>query len=202
MILCLDNRDSFVFNLVQILREAGTEVLVLRSDRCSAREVLARRPKALLLSPGPGAPGEMGCLLDLAECLPPDLPVLGVCLGHQALASATGLPLRSSLEIVHGRTSAVHHRGRGLFAGLPTPLELARYHSIEVDAADLEGSPWILEAWIRTGDRRIVMAMRHSRRPWFGWQFHPESFLSPAGPRLLRRFLRLALHPEKEAAAT
>ena len=192
MILIVDNYDSFTYNLVQLLAGAGAEIEVVRNDAATADELLARAPEGIVLSPGPGRPEEAGVCLDLLARRPP-LPVLGVCLGHQAMGVAFGAVVERAPRLMHGKTSPVSHDGRGLFAGLPSPFDATRYHSLEVKPetlpAELEPVAWTEE--------RTLMAMRHRELPWWGVQFHPESVLTGAGPLLLRNFLDLC---RKEAA--
>jgi para-aminobenzoate synthetase component 2 len=185
-ILVVDNYDSFTYNLVQLLLVEGAEVDVLRNDAEPAAAMLARQPDGVLLSPGPGRPEEAGVMLDLLG-LRPELPLLGVCLGHQAMGLTFGATVGRAAHLMHGKTSAVRHRGEGLFAGVPDPFEATRYHSLEV----VEGTlPRELEpvAWADDG---TLMAMRHAELPWWGVQFHPESVLTVEGPRLVRNFLAL-----------
>jgi anthranilate synthase/aminodeoxychorismate synthase-like glutamine amidotransferase len=186
VILIVDNYDSFTYNLVQLLAGAGAEVEVVRNDAATADELLARAPAGIVLSPGPGRPEEAGVCLDLLGLRPP-LPVLGVCLGHQAMGVAFGAVVERAPRLMHGKTSPVSHDGRGLFAGLPSPFDATRYHSLEVKPetlpAELEPVAWTEE--------RTLMAMRHRELPWWGVQFHPESVLTGAGPLLLRNFLDL-----------
>jgi anthranilate synthase component II len=186
VILVVDHYDSFTFNLVQLIESLGERTEVVRSDAEPADELAARSPDAVVLSPGPGRPEDAGCFLELLEVLPSHVPVLGVCLGHQALAVAAGGRVERGRP-THGKATAVHHVGRGIFAGVPNPFDAARYHSFVVTAdlpADLE-----LTAW---SDDGMVMAARHRELPWFGVQFHPESILTPEGPAIVRNFLQLA----------
>jgi len=190
VILMIDNYDSFTFNLVQALRAlAGDreEVEVVRNDVLSAAQVLARRPRAVVLSPGPGTPERAGVCVELIRAAA-GVPLLGVCLGHQALAVAYGGEVVRAGEPRHGKVSQVHHGGRGVFAGLPNPFPATRYHSL---VARRETLPQELEvdAWTEDG---IIMGVSHRREPHFGVQFHPESYLTPEGPRLLANFLGLA----------
>lgn len=186
MILVVDNYDSFTYNLVQLLWGRGLEVVVLRNDAESASEMLAREPGAIILSPGPGRPEDAGVCLDLLG-MRPQIPLLGVCLGHQALGQACGAEVSGADLLMHGKTSEVHHKGEGIFAGLPDPFVATRYHSLVVREESL---PAELEpvAW---SEDQTLMGMRHSRYPYWGVQFHPESILTEVGPRLLDNFLEL-----------
>jgi anthranilate synthase/aminodeoxychorismate synthase-like glutamine amidotransferase len=185
-VLLLDNRDSFVWNLAQGFGTLGCRVDVVRSDRVDVAEIRRRRPGAVVLSPGPGRPEQAGVSLAAVRGLSGSVPLLGVCLGHQAIAQAFGARVERSAPC-HGKPHFVHHLGEGVFAGLPDPLLTCRYHSLVVGADSLP--PEIVpQAW--TGDG-VLMAIRHRDHPTFGVQFHPESFLTPAGDLLLRRFLEL-----------
>lgn len=188
MILLIDNYDSFVHNLARHLRRLGQETLVVRNDAISAAEVSLLKPKAVVLSPGPCTPNEAGVSLDIVRALPPQIPLLGVCLGHQTIAAALGGRIIRAPQPVHGRASPIDHVGRGLFAGLPSPLQVGRYHSLIVDEATL---PADLEITARTPDG-LIMALAHRTRPIHGVQFHPESILTEQGYPLLANFLRLA----------
>jgi anthranilate synthase component 2 len=184
MILVVDNFDSFTFNLVHYLEEEGAQTQVLRNNALSAAEMLARQPRAIVLSPGPCTPNEAGVCLDLLAQAPADLPMFGVCLGHQAIGQAYGGVVRSAKAIMHGKTSLIRHAGGGLFEGLPSPFTATRYHSLAVDQlpADL-----IADAWTEDGE---VMGLHHATRPIFGVQFHPESIASEHGHKMIAAFLR------------
>jgi anthranilate synthase/aminodeoxychorismate synthase-like glutamine amidotransferase len=186
VILIIDNYDSFTFNLAQALGELGQDVEVHRNDAIDVAGVRARAPTALLLSPGPCTPAEAGISVALVEELSGSLPILGVCLGHQAIAHAFGGTVRRARTVMHGKTSVVKHPGQGLFAGLPEALVVGRYHSLVVDGASL---PAELEPTAFALDDGEVMALRHKHHPTVGVQFHPESILTPDGPRLLKNFL-------------
>ena len=188
MLLILDNRDSFVFNLDQALRALGAETRVVRSDRHTAAELANESFEAVVLSPGPGRPEDAGCLLEYLALIPENCPVLGVCLGHQALAVRAGANIVRADEVVHGRCSVVRHDGRGIFEGVENPIAACRYHSLVLEGAD---APPGYEASAWTEDGKILMAMRHVERPWIGLQFHPESFRTPVGPKLIENFLAL-----------
>ncbi len=188
MLLLIDNYDSFVFNLARYFRRLGQETRVVRNDAIDVAAVRALRPAAVVLSPGPCSPQETGCSPEIVRQLHAELPILGVCLGHQTIAAALGGHVVRAREGVHGRTSAVHHDGRGLLAGLPNPLTACRYHSLVVEEDSL---PNELAVTARTADG-VVMSLEHRSRPVFGVQFHPESILTEAGYPLLANFLRLA----------
>jgi anthranilate synthase component II len=187
MILLLDNYDSFTWNVWQALAGLGAEVQVLRNDACTVEELLALRPAGLVLSPGPGRPVQAGVMPELLRRAPAPLPVLGVCLGHQALVECQGGEVERDPLPVHGRATPVHHGRNGLFAGLPSPFDAARYHSLRASLAALPAC-FELCAWTDEGH---VMAVRQRELPRFGVQFHPESILSPQGPRIFENFLRL-----------
>ena len=185
MLLLIDNYDSFTYNLYQYLGELGAETRVVRNDELSVAEAIALRPSSVVISPGPGNPDEAGISLDLIRALPPEVPLLGVCLGHQALGQAFGGRIVRAPRIMHGKTSAIHHDGRGVFAGLPQPFTATRYHSLVVERASVPESLEIT-AWTDDG---IVMGLRHKEHRLEGVQFHPESILTTVGKDLLRNFL-------------
>ncbi len=188
MLLVIDNYDSFTFNLVHYLEELGAPTLVMRNDALDAKAALALAPEALVLSPGPCTPNEAGICLDLLAAAPAGLPILGVCLGHQAIGQAFGGEVIAAQHIIHGKTSLVRHQGQGLFAGLESPLESTRYHSLAVRRATLPAD-LIVDAETDDGE---IMALRHRQRPIFGLQFHPESIASQHGKALLNAFLKHA----------
>ncbi len=188
MILLIDNYDSFTFNLVHLLGELGAECDVRRNDALTVREALALRPEAIVISPGPCTPTEAGICLDLIAEAAGRVPVLGVCLGHQAIGQCFGARVERGTVPMHGKTSPVLHEGSDVFAGLPSPFEAARYHSLVVPEASL---PPALQATARTEDG-VVMGLRHRDLPVFGVQFHPESIASEHGHALLRNFLAIA----------
>ncbi len=188
MILLVDNYDSFTYNLYQALAELGSEVLVMRNDACSVGEMIERAPSAVVLSPGPGRPSGSGNCPELLARLPESVPLLGVCLGHQALVEHYGGRLEVDPVPVHGKASPVHHDGARLFRDMPTPFPAARYHSLRAVRAQLPAQ-LELGAWTEDG---LVMAVEHESAPRFGVQFHPESILTPLGTRLLGNFLVLA----------
>jgi len=187
VILVVDHYDSFTYNLVQLIESLGHPTEVVKSDAEPAEALVAQEPAAVVLSPGPGRPEDAGVFIDLLRILPPRTPVLGVCLGHQAMGLVAGGRVERA-EPVHGKASLVFHEGKGILAGLPNPFEAARYHSLVVLR---EGLPEELEltAWSEDG---LVMATQHRELPRFGVQFHPESILTPDGPTIVRNFLALA----------
>lgn len=187
MILLIDNYDSFVHNLARYFRRLGVEPVVARNDAISAAEIRALQPRAVVLSPGPCTPREAGVSLELVRELHAELPMLGVCLGHQTIAEALGGAVVRG-KPVHGRASLVTHNGQGLFAGVPNPMRVGRYHSLVVEEA---GLPPELIATARTDDG-VLMAVTHRDFPVFGVQFHPESILTTRGYLLLANFLRIA----------
>ncbi len=188
MILLIDNYDSFVFNLDQALAALGAEVRVVRNDTITVEEALALEPTAVVISPGPGRPQGAGVVLDLLASLPKHVPVLGVCLGHQALVESEGGALEVDGAPVHGKSSLVHHEGSGLFERLASPLTCGRYHSLRA-RRDVLPETLKLVAWTEDG---AVMGVEHTELPRFGVQFHPESILTPLGSKLLARFLSIA----------
>ena len=183
MILLIDNYDSFTYNLAHLFQELGAEVTVLRNDALDADEAERLAPSHLVISPGPGRPGDAGATIEIVKRLGPRTPTLGVCLGHQAIVEAFGGEVGSARRLVHGKASSVSHDGRGLFEGLPDPLEAGRYHSLAATAV-----PDSLEVCATTEDGE-VMAVRHRELPIDGIQFHPESVLTPDGPTLGKNFL-------------
>jgi len=186
MILLLDNYDSFTYNLLQLMASRGVEVRVERNDAASVEELLALDPSGIVLSPGPGRPEEAGVMVELLRRRPP-LPILGVCLGLQALGVACGGRVDRAAQLMHGKTSQVRHTGLGLFEGIPDPFEATRYHSLAIVEAEL---PAELEAvaWSEDG---TLQGVRHRELPYWGVQFHPESILTVHGPRLVDNFLAL-----------
>ena len=187
MILVIDNYDSFTYNLVHYLNELGAETLVHRNDALSVDQALALRPEAVLLSPGPRTPDDAGICVALIAAAPDDLPILGVCLGHQAIGQAFGGQVAPAKTLMHGKTSAIRHGGAGVFKGLPNPFTATRYHSLAVERETL---PEILEitAWTDDGE---IMGLAHRTRPLHGVQFHPESIATEGGHALLANFLDL-----------
>ena len=184
-VLMIDNYDSFTYNLVQYLRMLGAEVLVHRNDALSVADALALAPSHVVVSPGPGTPQAAGNSIDIIRAFAERVPLLGVCLGHQALVEAWGGRVRPAMSLMHGKTSKVFHDGRGLFVDLPQPFEAGRYHSLAVRREEL---PVELEVTAYTDDGE-VMGVRHRELPLEGVQFHPESVLTPHGLTLLGAFL-------------
>jgi anthranilate synthase component 2 len=186
VILVVDHYDSFTYNLVQLIEGLGRSTVVVKSDERPAGELVGMRPDAVVLSPGPGHPRDAGCFTALLEQLPDTTPVLGVCLGHQAIGLEAGGTVDRTAPM-HGKASFVYHNGTGILEGISVPFEAGRYHSLVVEADDL---PTALEltAWTEDG---LVMATQHRTLPHFGVQFHPESILTPEGPRIVENFLGL-----------
>jgi anthranilate synthase component 2 len=196
MILMIDNYDSFTFNLVQYLGELGAEVEVHRNDQITPDQVAELAPAGIMVSPGPCTPNEAGVSMDVIRRFAGQIPILGVCLGHQAIGQVFGGRVVRAREIMHGKTSPVHHTGVGVFAGLENPLEATRYHSLVVESASL---PDCLEvtAWTERedGSRDEIMGLRHRELDVEGVQFHPESILTRQGHELLDNFLRRLPQP-------
>jgi anthranilate synthase component 2 len=191
MILVLDNYDSFTWNLVQLLGELGADPTVLRNDEATVEEIQAMTPDRIVISPGPCTPREAGISVDLIRSLGPSTPLLGVCLGHQAIGEAFGGRTVQASRIMHGKTARVFHRGDGLFQGIPSPMLAARYHSLVTDPSAL---PRGLEVTAWSDPQEFgeeVQGIRHRRHPVWGVQFHPESLFSQAGKALLGNFLLL-----------
>jgi len=192
MLLVLDNYDSFTFNLVQYLGELGAEVVVVRNDEGSVEEIAGLAPDHVVVSPGPCTPREAGVSIDLFKRLGPTTPMLGVCLGHQALGEAFGGRTVRADQVMHGKTAPVRHTGEGIFQGIPSPFTVARYHSLVTDPNALPAE-LVPVAWsgCDEGDSREVQALRHRDYPLWGVQFHPESLFSQHGKTLLANFLAL-----------
>jgi anthranilate synthase component 2 len=188
MILVVDNYDSFTYNLVHYLNELGAQTRVVRNDALSAADAIAMRPEAVLLSPGPCTPDDAGICLDLIKSAPDDLPILGVCLGHQAIGQAFGGDVIRAKALMHGKTSQIHHDNTGIFEGLPNPFTATRYHSLAVKRESLPNSLKVT-AWTDDGE---IMGLAHAVRPIHGVQFHPESILTEGGHKLLGNFLDMA----------
>ena len=190
MLLMIDNYDSFTFNLVQYLQALGAEVEVVRNDALDVAAIAKLAPERIVISPGPCTPDQAGVSMDVIRALGPTVPILGVCLGHQALGQVYGGKVVRAGRIMHGKTSAIRHRGEGVFAGLPDGYEATRYHSLVVEQSSL---PHCLEvtAWTENADGSVeeIMGLRHREHPVEGVQFHPESILTEHGHALLKNFL-------------
>lgn len=185
MLLMIDNYDSFTYNLVQYFGELGEEVVVYRNDQITLDEIARLQPHRIVISPGPCTPREAGISVPAIQRFAGEIPILGVCLGHQSIGQAYGGRIVHAKEIMHGKISAIHHRGVGAFRGLPEPFQATRYHSLVIDRAAL---PECLEITAWTGDGEI-MGVRHRTQPVEGVQFHPESILTEHGHELLKNFL-------------
>jgi anthranilate synthase component 2 len=188
MLLVIDNYDSFTFNLVHYAQELGAETRVVRNDEVSVDEALNCGARAVLLSPGPRAPNDAGICLELIKRAPDDLPILGICLGQQAMGQAFGGHVIQAKEIMHGKTSPVFHDETGLFRGLGSPFNATRYHSLAVERRTLPGE-LLVNGWTEDGE---IMGLRHATRPLHGLQFHPESIASENGHALIANFLEIA----------
>ncbi|MBI4886706.1 MAG: aminodeoxychorismate/anthranilate synthase component II [Acidobacteria bacterium] len=188
MLLVIDNYDSFTYNLVQYLGELGADIRVYRNDEIAVGEVEAMRPDRIVISPGPGRPEDAGITAEVIRRLGPGTPILGVCLGHQAIGMVYGGTVCRANAPMHGKTSTVVHDGKGVFSGITEPFEAGRYHSLVIAPADL---PPELEVAARTREDGIIMAVRHRTYPVHGVQFHPESVLTDEGRRILQNFLEL-----------
>ena len=187
MILLLDNYDSFTYNLAQYLGELGCAVEVHRNDKISVEEIVRRKPERIVISPGPCTPQEAGISIELIQRLAGKFPILGVCLGHQAMGAAFGGKIIRAPKLFHGKTSQIHHDGKGIFRDLPEPFTATRYHSLIVERKSL---PKELSVTAETSDG-VIMALRHKRHRMEGVQFHPESVLTECGKQLLKNFLGL-----------
>jgi anthranilate synthase component 2 len=198
MLILIDNYDSFTYNLVHYLGELGAESVVIRNDKASTAEIMAMKPQAIVLSPGPCTPNEAGVCLDLIKAAGPTVPLLGVCLGHQSIGQSYGGKVIRAPEPMHGKLSTITHTGKGVFKGLPPSFEITRYHSLIVERASL---PDCLEITAQTADG-IIMGLQHRSHPVHGVQFHPESIASEQGHALLANFLSLAgFQPKQRSAA-
>jgi anthranilate synthase component 2 len=190
MILMIDNYDSFTYNLVQYLGELGEDVHVVRNDELSVEQIRKLAPERIVISPGPGTPNQAGVTLEMIAGLGAQIPILGVCLGHQSIGQVFGGAVVRAREIMHGKTSLIHHTGKGVFAALPNPFVATRYHSLVVEKSSV---PAVLEitAWTQNADGGIdeIMGFRHKALPIEGVQFHPESILTEHGHALLRNFI-------------
>ena len=188
MVLVIDNYDSFTYNLVQLLGDLGAQPVVRRNDRITVAEAIALGPERVVISPGPGRPEDAGISVDAVKRFAPRVPVLGVCLGHQAIGVAFGGTVVRNRDVRHGKCSTIEHDGRGVFRGLTTPFEATRYHSLVMAEA---AWPAALEVTARAADDGSIMGVRHRRWPVHGVQFHPESILTEAGRQVLQTFLEL-----------
>jgi anthranilate synthase/aminodeoxychorismate synthase-like glutamine amidotransferase len=200
VILLLDNYDSFTYNLVQRLGEIdpAVDLEVHRNDRITLDEIAAKKPSHLIISPGPCTPREAGISCDCVTRFAAEMPILGVCLGHQSIGHAFGAEIVRAKRLMHGKTDQIHHDGRGLFAGLDNPFQATRYHSLVIEPGTL-GDDFEVGAWCDApGGGREIMGVRHKRYPLHGVQFHPESFLTHCGVDILKTFLNL----ERPAART
>ena len=198
MLLLIDNYDSFTYNLVHFLGELGAHCEVYRNDKITAGEVLAKKPKAIVLSPGPCTPNEAGICLDLIAAAGSRIPLLGVCLGHQSIGQVYGGKVIRAPEPMHGKLSTIRHASKGVFRGLPERFQVTRYHSLIVERKSL---PDCLEITAETADG-LIMGLQHKSHPVQGVQFHPESIASEQGHALLANFLELAgMHPKRRNAA-
>jgi anthranilate synthase/aminodeoxychorismate synthase-like glutamine amidotransferase len=187
VILLLDNYDSFTYNLAQYLGELGCQVEVHRNDRISVEQIARRKPERIVISPGPCTPQEAGISVEMVQKLAGKIPILGVCLGHQAIGAAFGGKIIRAPKLFHGKTSEIRHDGSGVFRGLPNPFTATRYHSLIVERKSL---PAELQVTAETDDD-IIMGMQHRQYPLMGVQFHPESVLTDSGKQLLKNFLSL-----------
>ena len=191
MVLVLDNYDSFTWNLVQMLEALGAQTRVVRNDERTVGEIDQLAPDRIVISPGPCTPKEAGISIDLVRALGPRTPILGVCLGHQAIGEAFGGATVRATRVMHGKTAPIRHSGRGLFRGLPSPMTVARYHSLVTDPAALPAALEVVAWTDLPGEEDEIQGMRHRMMPVWGVQFHPESYFSDAGTRLMENFLGL-----------
>jgi anthranilate synthase/aminodeoxychorismate synthase-like glutamine amidotransferase len=192
MLLVLDNYDSFTYNLVQFVGELGADPVVYRNDALTVEQVMALEPEAIIISPGPGEPAQAGISIPLIRAASATVPLLGVCLGHQAIGEAFGGRVVRAGRLMHGKTTPVGHLGEGLFEGLPNPLTVMRYHSLVVAPEDFPPELELIAWSIDRPRGQEIMALRHRRHPLFGVQFHPESIATQSGRILLQNFLRMA----------
>ena len=194
MLLMIDNYDSFTYNLYQYLAELGAEVVTVRNDKITLEDIEAMDPEGIIISPGPSTPLEAGISNDVIRQFGPRLPTLGVCLGHQCIGHVYGSKVDRAGEIRHGKTSMIHHDGKGVLAGLPSPFEAIRYHSLVVYPETLPDSLEV-SAWTDDG---LVMGLRHKDHPVEGVQFHPESIMTPQGKPLLQNFLDMVARSRED----
>ena len=188
MILMIDNYDSFTYNLVQYLGELKAKVKVYRNDALTVEKIRKMKPEKIVISPGPGRPEDAGISIDIIKQLGPEIPILGVCLGHQGIGYAFNGKVINAKRLMHGKTSMIKHDGRGIFKGLPNPFEATRYHSLVIDSKHV---PDCLVVTAKTTDDGEIMGVMHKIYPIYGVQFHPESILTKQGMNILRNFLRL-----------
>lgn len=191
MILLIDNYDSFTYNLVQRLGEldAKADIQVFRNDKIDPDQVTKLKPTHIIVSPGPCTPREAGVSREVIRRFAPTIPILGVCLGHQCIGDVFGGEVIRNWRIMHGKTSAIHHDGQGVFAGLGNPFEATRYHSLVIRKESFQNPDFVVSAWTEEDE---IMGVRHRRWPLHGVQFHPESFLTAEGPKLLQNFIRMS----------
>jgi anthranilate synthase/aminodeoxychorismate synthase-like glutamine amidotransferase len=189
MLLVIDNYDSFTYNLVQLLGELGADPVVVRNDAVSVDDIAAWRPARIVISPGPCTPAEAGVSVEVIRRLGPTTPILGVCLGHQAIGAAFGARVVRARRLMHGKVSPVAHRGEAMFAGLSSPLRVTRYHSLILEPSSLPPDLEVLAWTDEPGWEDEIQAVRHRRHPIWGVQFHPESVASEGGREILRNFL-------------
>ena len=194
-VLLIDNYDSFTYNLYQYLGELGARTEVVRNDRLTLEDIEEMRPSQIIVSPGPGNPGDAGISKDAIRRFAGTVPILGVCLGHQCIGEVFGGIVEGAGEILHGKVSTITHDGRGVFAGIPSPLQATRYHSLAIRA---DSVPDVLEVSARS-ESGVIMGVRHRELPVEGVQFHPESILTPAGHDILRNFLAMTAAPARTA---
>lgn len=187
MLIIIDNYDSFTYNLYQIVAQNYPDVVVIRNDKITVAEVLAKKPQGIFLSPGPGRPEHAGICVDLIQALPSSIPLLGVCLGLQAIVHAFGGKIISAPELVHGKSSLIFHQRQGLYQNLPLPFSAGRYHSLLAERLSL---PSVLNIEAETA-QGLIMGISHRRLPIFGVQFHPESILTPQGSLILQNFMKI-----------
>jgi len=188
MILIIDNYDSFTYNLVQYLGSLKAETKVFRNDALTVDRIRKMKPQKIVISPGPGRPEDAGISVDIIKELGPDIPILGVCLGHQAIGYVFGGKIIGAKRLMHGKTSMIKHNGQGIFANLPNPFEATRYHSLAIDSQHVPGD---LDITAKSSDDGEIMGVQHKTYPIYGVQFHPESILTKQGINILKNFLQL-----------